>query len=139
MNLICRRFPHISQRILKNLDGQSLKRSNKISTEIFEVLDNERFYWIRLIKSYVKKFRGNKESWNEVIPKIPLKVVKPLALAIIKFCKHHPLKVIKKKAFKCNLCNKTFAEISDLERHIESSWCVARETRETTFHCCWKW
>ena len=91
LNIICRRFPHVSQRILKNLDDQTLKRSNEVSREVVKVLDNERFYWIRIIKSYIEMFKGKKEFWNEVITKIPLNVVKPLALALIQFCSLHSL------------------------------------------------
>ena len=91
LNIICRRFSHVSQRILKNLNDQSLKRSNEVSREVVKVLDNERFYWIRIIKSYIEKFLGCKKFWNEVITKIPLNVVKPLALAVIQFCNRHSL------------------------------------------------
>ena len=41
LNIICRRFSHVSQRILKNLNDQSLKRSNEVSREVVKVLDNE--------------------------------------------------------------------------------------------------
>ena len=91
LDVICKRFPQVSRRILKNLDHQSLARSKKVSRAIFEALENERFYWIRIIKSYIEKFQGDKEFWKEVITKIPSNVVKSLALAVVQFCNNHSL------------------------------------------------
>ena len=35
-------------------------------------VNNEKFYWIQIIKKYSKKFEGNEESWKEVIFKASL-------------------------------------------------------------------
>ena len=132
LNIICRRFPHVAQTIFKKLDDRSLKRSKEVSKEISEVLKNERFYWIRIIKTYVQVFQGNQESWNEVITKIPLSFVKPLALALIQFCKHHSLKPSKKQSkkgtllthpFGCSNCNEAFEEPSALKCHYYMKNC----------------
>ena len=89
LDIICKRFPRVSQRILKNLDDQSLERSNEVSQGIAQVLNNERFFWIRMIKTYVYKFQVDEQSWNEVITKTPVKIIKQFALAVKKYFKHH--------------------------------------------------
>ena len=89
LNVICRRFPRVSRKILKKLDDQSLEKSKEVCREIVQVLCNERFYWIRIIKSYVGKSGGEKEAWKEVITKIPVNVSKQLALAVIQFFEYH--------------------------------------------------
>ena len=67
--MISKRFPLVNQRIFQNLDGQSLIRIKEASRDISGFIENERFFWIRLIKKYSKKFEGFEESWNEVIHK----------------------------------------------------------------------
>ena len=64
--------------ILKNLDDQSLTRSKEASKDIAIFLENEKFFWIRFIKKYNKNFEGFEESWNQVVKKIPVDVVKNL-------------------------------------------------------------
>ena len=123
LDVICKRFPQVSRRILKNLDHQSLARSKKVSRAIFEALENERFYWIRIIKTYIRKFEGEKESWNEVILKVPLNIVKPLGLAVIQICKYPSLhneksiSIIKSASFSCSFCKDEFEKVSEWIRH----------------------
>ena len=47
-----RRFPAVAEMIINNLDDQSLVRSKEISKEIAKFIENERFYWIRIIQEY---------------------------------------------------------------------------------------
>ena len=66
------RFPFVGEMILNNLDDQSLVRSKEISRKVSEFIKNERFYWIRIIKTY------NVDS-RQVIKKAPIKDLKKLA------------------------------------------------------------
>ena len=81
LDMICKRFPHVSQRILKNLDDQSLIRSKEATRLIAKFLENEKFYWIRIIKKHDKNFEGFQESWKEVLGNSPVDIVKQLATA----------------------------------------------------------
>ena len=52
MENLCKRFPHLSERILNQVNDQSLNKVKLISGHMLEYLDKERFFWIRLIKKY---------------------------------------------------------------------------------------
>ena len=82
MEMVCKRFPCVNQKILKNLDNQSLTRSKEASRVISKFVKNERFYWIRVIKKYSRKFQEFEESWKEVITKIPSVIAEELAFAL---------------------------------------------------------
>ena len=103
MEEIFMRFPRVSQRILNNLDNQSLIRSKEVSRVIAEYVENEKFYWIRIIKKYAGNFEGFEESWKEVIRRTPLDIVKQLALTVEEFFKSYtdkkvaPLHIVAEK------------------------------------------
>ena len=78
MKSLCQRFPHLSKSILNNCDNQSLIKSKEASREIFEFLENERFYWIRIIQRKYLNFEGFEESWKEAIHQTPFDVIKEL-------------------------------------------------------------
>ena len=79
METLCQRFPHLSKSILSNLDNQSLMKSKEASRDIFQFLENERFYWIRMIGKKCWNFEGFEESWKETIHQTPFDVIKELA------------------------------------------------------------
>ena len=84
MEIVSKRFSIASKMIFKNLDDQSLIRSKEASKNIAAFLENERFYWISIIKKYCAhgKFNWSKESWKEVVSKSPVGIVKELAGAV---------------------------------------------------------
>ena len=87
MDMLCKRFPLVKQKVLNNLDDQSLTKSREASRDIAESLEDERFYWIRIIKKYVGNFKRHEESWKEVIYKTPINIIKELAIAVQLFFK----------------------------------------------------
>ena len=48
-------------------------------------MDQERFYWIRILKKYSECFETSKESWKMSTSKIQARFVKKLALATLNF------------------------------------------------------
>ena len=95
MDIIHKRFPHLTQNVLKNLDIQSLIRSKEANREIAKCLNYKKFYWIRIIKTHKEKFEGFEESWGETLNKSPLEMIKQLAIAVQHFFKHHTSKEIR--------------------------------------------
>ena len=87
MEIFYKRFPAVGKLILEHLDDQSLVRSKEAYREIANFLRNERFYWIRSLNDSKGNFEGFEESWNEVINKTPIDILKQLAVAIHKFIK----------------------------------------------------
>lgn len=95
MNIIQKRFPHVIQNILNNLDNQSLNRSKEAIREIAKCTKNEKFFSIRIIKRYTDHFRGFEESWKEVLYKIPLNLMRQLTDAVQHFFKYDSHTTIK--------------------------------------------
>ena len=85
MELVCKRFPHILEMVSNNLDDQSLIALKESSREISMSLDEERFFWIRIIRRYEENFKKFKDSWREVLQKTPIDNVRKIANAVQKF------------------------------------------------------
>ena len=67
-------------KILNNLDTQNLVLCKVASKEMANFLKNNRFFWIRIIMLYKDYFEGQYESWNQVINKCPISIVKELRI-----------------------------------------------------------
>ena len=98
METILKRFSVVGEKILKNLDGKSLARSKKASRGIAEFLENKKFYFISIIKKYKGNFKGFEKSWNEVIHKSQIKIIRQLAIAVQLYFKTHPFQFMTKEA-----------------------------------------
>ena len=82
MDNFWRRFPLASETILKSLDFISLVRSREASREISEFMDRYgKNFWIKSIKSLQKNFKGYEEFWKQITSKIPVAVLKEIAIA----------------------------------------------------------
>ena len=87
MDVIQKRFPTLAVNIFNNLDGQSLVNFKDTNKENYEFMDQERFYWIRILKKYNDYFETSKESWKKSTSKIQARFVKKLAMATLNFFK----------------------------------------------------
>ena len=92
MDIIVRRFPTLAVNIFNNLDDQSLVKFKKADRESFEFINQERFYWIRILIKYNELFETGKESWNISISKTPAGFVKKLAMAVLTYFNDDQLK-----------------------------------------------
>ena len=84
---IFKRFPHFSELIFNNLDNQSLINCKEASRELSEFLDNERFFWIRILRNYNKNYDKFQDYWKMSINKTSIEIVKHLAVATHTFFK----------------------------------------------------
>ena len=85
METICKRFPHLAERIFDQVDDQSLNNCKEISGEVLEYLENGRFFWIRIIKKYQSKLKDFPESWKPFIDRTPTEIVKEIGIAVSQF------------------------------------------------------
>ena len=85
MENLLQRFPHLAKRIFDQLDDGRLNRCKEISGEVLEFLENERFFWIRIIVKYKGKIKDFPKLWKQVFDKTPVEKVKQIAIAISKF------------------------------------------------------
>ena len=70
METICKRFPHLAERIFDQVDDQSLNNCKEISEEVLEYLENERFFWIRIIKKYIGKLKVCSSIFTDLLKDI---------------------------------------------------------------------
>ena len=49
---LCQRFPLIAQKIMKHVDNKTLINFKEAGRNTNDFLENERFYWIRIIQRY---------------------------------------------------------------------------------------
>ena len=81
MEGLCKRFPLLVEMVFENLDDESLVKCKESSREINHHLQNQRFYWIRIIKTH-GNFKEFADSWKKVVCKTPVETVKELALTV---------------------------------------------------------
>ena len=87
MEDLCRKIPLISKSIFEELDDQSFVNFKDASREISTNLKNERFYWIRVLRSYNCLLRDFKDSWSMVVNRTPAEFVRKVVALIDQFYK----------------------------------------------------
>ena len=82
MEDLWKRIPLICKTIFAELNDQSFVNFRVVSREIAKNLKNERFYWIRVMKSY-NCFSGDfKDSWAKIVNRVPAQILEEMALII---------------------------------------------------------
>ena len=87
MEDLCRRFPLVAQNVFANLDDKSLTDCKVVSKVSYYVLNNERFFWIRIIKRYFPNQSQFYEEWKTAISRTPTAILKQIATAVDQICK----------------------------------------------------
>ena len=82
MEDLCKRFPLLGKMVFENVDDENLVKFKESSREINNHLQNERYYWTRIIKKHGEYFEEFADSWKKVICKTPAESVKELALTV---------------------------------------------------------
>ena len=81
MEEILLRFPKLGQDIFNQINDQSLVASRKVNKVWNTFLDNNRFFWIRVIKSYRRNQVGYEKEWKAILEKIPLETSREISLS----------------------------------------------------------
>ena len=87
MEDLCRRFPVVAQNVFANLDEKSLTDCKVVSKVSCDFLNNERFFWIRIIKKnfvYQNKFF---KEWKTAFSRTPIAILKQMASAVGQICR----------------------------------------------------
>ena len=85
MEDLSQRFPLVARIIFNNLDDKSLTKIGNINRTMNKLLDQERIYWLRSFKKYQKNFIQFKDVWKISLRKMPVEVMKELAIAVNQF------------------------------------------------------
>ena len=84
----CKRFPNLLKNIMTELDDESLMNLKNTSYEIHESMEQEAYFWIRILQKYLCRSKsGFSEAWRKVIDKTPVEIVKKLAETVEEFQK----------------------------------------------------
>ena len=85
------RYPHLSEAILNKLDDKALVECKNVSRTWCNVIDGQRFLWIRILKKYIQKRKkcneikySSLDIWKKAVDKTPIKIIKELALSVWK-------------------------------------------------------
>ena len=91
MEVFCVRFPFVFKKLLFNVDDQHLVKLKKASRQVSNHIDDERYYYIRIIQKLFEQHNGCAgefpESWKKVIEKTPIKIIRQLAMVTTNFIK----------------------------------------------------
>ena len=82
---LCLKFPVLCDKILNQLNPQSLATCKGLSTFWYDQITESRIYWIRKIQIYTEDFNEYKEEWANFETKTSLKILKELATALYVF------------------------------------------------------
>ena len=59
MEEVILRFPHLIEQIFEKLDNKSLTKSRKVSISWKNVIDNQRYYWIRNVQKQINGYQDS--------------------------------------------------------------------------------
>ena len=85
MENLCLRFPMLGKNILNLVEKETLVNFKEASRRNNSFLENERFYWIRIINRYNCLIGELREIWREVVSRTPTELIKELAVAVFLF------------------------------------------------------
>jgi hypothetical protein len=78
----CLKFPVLCDKILNQLNPQSLATCKGLSKFWYDQINESRTYWIRKIQIYTQDFNQYKEDWGIFETKKPLTILKEFATAL---------------------------------------------------------
>ena len=91
MEVLCVRFPLVFKKLLFHLSDQHLIMLKEASRQVSNHIDNERYYYIRIIQKLFDQHNGwagkLPGSWKKVIEKTPIKIIRQLAMVTTNFIK----------------------------------------------------
>ena len=85
MEELCYRFPLMAQKIMNNVNDQTLINFKEAGRKNADFFGKERFYWIRIIQRYNCLIGDLHEVWKQVVRKTPVEITRELAVAVYQF------------------------------------------------------
>ena len=127
MEDLCQRIPHVCAKIFGLVDDQSLIKCKKASKIIYYVLENERFFWIRIIQAHEGRLQ---DSWKKVVVKTQLAIIKEFAASVQQYFRgtnHSNLSPLCIAASVCNseLCKYVAARTEDYKNEDNIQTAIA--------------
>ena len=79
------KFPSLGKTILNLVEEETLVNFKEASRKTNFFLENERFYWIRILNHYNCLMRELRQLWRKVVSRTPTDLIKELAVAVFLF------------------------------------------------------
>ena len=89
------KFPGVAQRILNQLDDQHLTKCKEVGRILSKFLEEDKLLWTRMIKKYGANHVEFKEAWKQVVEKVPVAIVKELAITTEQFYTFNSVRIKK--------------------------------------------
>ena len=127
MEDFCQRIPHVCAKIFGLVNDQSLIKCKEASKIIYNVLENERFFWIRIIQAHEGRLQ---DSWKKVVVKTQLAIIKEFAASVQQYFRgtnHSNLSPLCIAASVCNseLCKYVAARTEDYKNEDNIQTAIA--------------
>ena len=71
MEHLGQRHPILIKIMTSSIDDKTLVTLKKVSRGLYEFLEEERFYWLRVIQSYDENNIEQSKSWKKLVDKTP--------------------------------------------------------------------
>ena len=97
MDELCMRVPNVGKEIFNNLNDEDLVKSKGVSRTWSTFMDEEIFFWKRIITKLIGGYNDFKETWRIVTNKVGLSRTMELANAVKFFLSKHPSQQCKDK------------------------------------------
>ena len=90
MKIFLLRFPHLGQSIFEMLDDENLVKCKEVSKPWSFFMDQERFFWKRIIKKLVGDYDDFQKAWNLALKNADVEILKELGCVVKSFYSIHP-------------------------------------------------
>ena len=96
-NIFFLRFPHLVQSIFEILDDENLIKCKTVSRSWSSYMDEERFFWKRIIKKLVHDYDDFRKEWIVAMKKADIEMIKELGCAVQKIFSGHSSQCVDKE------------------------------------------
>ena len=93
MENIFGRIPVLGDAIFNQLPDQKLVESYQVSKTWESFIKNQKLPWIRMMKKHIGNIDEHPETWEKVVRKTPVEIVKEMAISVHKFGTTFPTKI----------------------------------------------
>ena len=124
------RFPNVAQGIFEELNDETLTTCRNVSRLWCDCLDNQKFYWIRMIQRYRKNIKNTYHQWKKVFKNTPVAIVKEVSISTQQFFKDDTSRIMSQwfplhiavAQGNFELCKYIFEKTKNTKPRIQNYW-----------------
>ena len=132
------RFPDVTQDIFKELNDETLTTCRNMSRLWCDYLDNQKFYWVRMIQRYRNNMKNAYHQWKKVLKNTPVAIVQEISVSTQQFFKDDTSRIMSQWSplhvavgqDNFELCKYIFEKTENSEPRIQNHWTVLHMAAE---------